>query len=259
MLNIEGIHCKVSYDGQIRRFSFVGTEFTSLKELIARLAKIQGEFVLKYRDDESDYVTLQNQEDLTTALMISPTLLRIAVETTTVPLSCPSTTLENRKRPYNHYQHHRDTHRRDTHRDHHHKSVESRRWRVEKKLVFINQCLIDLGTDDSKLTPRDLFKKKKLEKKQQRLETFFNHEGKCHKREKRVLSPEEEQFNCAIKLQMLEIKTEVVKVKARKREIKLMLQDRPGDKALGDELNSLKEQKQLFSAQRKSLCDLLHS
>jgi hypothetical protein len=252
----EGTHCKVSHNGQIRRFSFVGTEFTSLKELIARLANIQGEFVLKYRDDESDYVTLQNQEDLTTALMISPALLRITVETTTASLSCPSTNLENRKRPYDHHHHH---HRRDKRRDHHHKSFESRHNRVEKKLVFINQCLIDLGTDDSKLTPRDLFKKKKLLKKQQRLEAFFNHEGKCHKREKRVLSSEEEQFNCAVKLQMLDIKTEVVKVKGRMREIKLMLQDRPGDKELGDELNSLKEKKQLFKAQRKSLCDQLHS
>jgi len=58
---------------------------------------------------------------------------------------------------------------------------------------------------------------------------------------------------------MLEMKTEVAKVKERKREIKLMLQDRPGDKELGDELNELKEKKQLFKAQRKSLCEQLHS
>jgi hypothetical protein len=253
MSKIEEIHCKVSYDGQIRRFSFVGTEFTSLKELIARLANIHGEFVLKYRDDESDYVTFESQEDLTTALMISPTLLRIAVETTNAPPSCPSTTLENRKRPHEYHQHHRRERR-----NHHHKTAESHRSHVEKKLVFINQCLKDL-TDESILTPRDLFKKKRLLKKQQRLESFLNGEGKCHKREKRVLSPEEEQFNCAIKLQMLEIKTEVALVKARKREIKLMLQDRPGDKELGDELNALKEKKQLFKAQRKSLCEKLHS
>jgi hypothetical protein len=255
---MSNIHCKVSYDNQIRRFSFVGTEFTSLKEVIAKLAHIHGEFVLKYRDDESDYVTLQSQEDLTTALMISPSLLRLAVETTNSPLSCPSTSLDTRKRPYPHH-HRRDKDRRDHHHHHHHKTSESRRFHVEKKLVFINQRLIDLGSDDTKLTPRDLFKKKKLLKKQQKLETFFNHEGKCQKREKRVLSSEEEQFNCGIKLQMLEIKTEAVKVKARIREIKLMLQDRPGDKGLEFELNGLKEKKQLFKAQRKSLCDQLHS
>jgi len=185
-------HCKISYDNQIRRFSFVGTEFTSLLETIARLANVQGEFVLKYRDDESDYVTLQNQEDLTTALMISPTLLRITVEKTTTllsektitplsekttsPLSCPSsTTLENRKRPYDHHRHHQHyQHHRKDHRDHHHhKSAESRQARVEKKLVFINQCLIDLGTDDSKLTPRDLWKKKKTFKETAKIRIFF--------------------------------------------------------------------------------------
>jgi ABC-type nickel/cobalt efflux system permease component RcnA len=173
-LTTQNIHCKVSYDGQIRRFTFVGTEFTSLKEMIARLANVQGEFVLKYRDDESDYVTLENQEDLTTALMISHTLLRIAVETTNTLSSTllriavettntPScTSLENRKRQHDHHHYH---HKKDR-RDHHHNktagsSFESRRLRMEKKLVFINQCLIDLGTDDSKLTPRDLWRKKK--------------------------------------------------------------------------------------------------
>jgi hypothetical protein len=98
-------------------------------------------FVLKYRDDESDYVTLENQADLTTALMISPTLLRIAVEKTNVPVTChTSTQQENRKRPHHDHQHHN---RRDCHdrRDHHHhkkaSSYESHRDRVEKKLVFL--------------------------------------------------------------------------------------------------------------------------
>jgi hypothetical protein len=62
-------------------------------------------------------------------------------------------------------------------------------------------------------------KKKKLLKKQLRLESFFNSEGKCHSREKRTLTPEEEQFNCGIKLQMLEIKTEGAKVNARNRKM----------------------------------------
>ena len=256
MSTTQGIHCKISFNGQIRRFSFVGTEFTSLKEMIARLAFIQGEFVLKYRDDESDYVTLENQEDLTTALMISPTLLRIHAESTTTP--CPSAPQDNRKRPHDHHhKHHRDHHHHKHHRDHH--SDEDRRLRVEKKLAFINQCLLDLGTDDSTLTPRDLWKKKQLQKKQLRLETCFNHEGRRMKKEKRILTPEEQQFNCGIKLQMLEMKAEGAKVKARKREIKLMLQERPGDKALMDELNAMKEKKQLFKAQRKSLCEQLHS
>jgi hypothetical protein len=118
---------------------------------------------------------------------------------------------------------------------------------------------MDLGSDDSKLAPRELNKKKKLVKKQQRLETFLGQDKQHHRREKRVLTTEEEQFNCNIKLQMLEIKTENAKVKARQREIKLMLQDKtPGDRELKSELDALKEKKRLFNAQRKSLCDKLH-
>jgi len=326
---IENIHCKVSYDGQIRRFPFVGTEFTSLKETIAKLANVQGEFVLKYRDDESDYVTLDNQEDLKTAFMITPTLLRITVETTdapscpsiplertntpachstlpettifpscpsvvpeetktpscpsippetTVTPSCPSiplettnsscpASLEHHKRSHHHHHHKKDHHdyhhKKDRCHDHHHQktasSFESRRLRVEKKLIFINQCLTDLGVDESKLTPRDLWRKKKLVKQQQRLESFFNNEGKCQKREKRIFTPEEQQFNCGIKLQMLAIKSEVAKLKERKREIKVLLQEKPGHQELRNELKALKEKKQLFKAQRKALCDKLHS
>jgi len=282
---IEKIHCKISYDGQIRRFALVGTEFTSLKETIARLANISSEFVLKYRDDESDYVNLENQEDLTTALMISPTFLRIAVEKTNAPPSCPlSTTDDNRNvektnappscppsTDDNRKRHHHDHHghnRRDCHdhKNHHHKtssSDESHRLRAEKKLVFINQCLSDLGSDDSKLIPRDLFKKQRLLKKQERLTTFLQGDPKQqpqhHRRERRVLTQEELQFNCKVKLQMLEIKTESAKVKAREREIKLMLQSKPRETVeLKNELDALKEKKHLFKAQRKSLCDKLH-
>ena len=78
--NVEAIHCKIIYNEEIRRFIFNGTEFTSLKETIARLLSLNDEFVLKYQDDESDYVTLDCQEDLRTAIMISPKMLRISVE-----------------------------------------------------------------------------------------------------------------------------------------------------------------------------------
>jgi len=74
------VHCKVSFNGQIRRFALDCTEFSSLKNTIARLLSLNDEFVLKYLDDESDYVTLSNKEELKTALIVSPTLLRILVE-----------------------------------------------------------------------------------------------------------------------------------------------------------------------------------
>jgi len=126
-----------------------------------------------------------------------------------------------------------------------------------KKLTYINQCLADL-TDESKLTPRDLWKKQGLLKKQQKLETFLR-EGNFAKKERRVLTPEEEQFNCAIKLQILEIKTEAAKVKARTRELKIVLQNNPGDGGVLAEIASLKARKGELKTQKKSLWEKLHS
>jgi len=176
--NVEAIHVKVIHENEIRRFLFSGTEFTSLKETISRLLNFNDEFVLKYQDDEKDYVTLESQEDLVTALSIRPKLMRICVEKKgATPSSfaggCDDKT-KYRKRHGGHH-HHRG--------DHPHKNPEWRKQRAEKKLIWINQCLADLA-DDSKLTPRDLFKKQRLLKKQQKLETFMS-EGNFAKKEKK--------------------------------------------------------------------------
>jgi len=76
----ESIHIKINHHNQIRRFLFNGTQFCSLKDSIAQLFTLTDEFVIKYQDDESEYVTLDCQEDLVTALTFSPKLLRIFIE-----------------------------------------------------------------------------------------------------------------------------------------------------------------------------------
>jgi len=81
---VKGIHCKINYNDQIRRFHFVGTEFISLKETIARLFSLNVEFVLKYTDDEKELITLERQEDYITALQICPDILRITIHAATV-------------------------------------------------------------------------------------------------------------------------------------------------------------------------------
>jgi len=249
---VDTIHVKIIHDDQIRRFLFAGTEFTSLKETISKLLNSNDEFVLKYQDDEKDYVTLENQEDLVTALSISPKLLRISVEKKGAPPSsfggCDEKMKYRGKRHGGHHHHHRE---------HPNKNPEWRKQRVEKKLAWINQCLADLA-DESKLTSRDLWKKQRLLKKQQKLDTFLR-EGNFGKRERKVLTPEEEQFNCAIKLQILEIKAEVAKVKARARELKIVLQSNPGDQGVLAEIATLKERKGQLKTQKKSLWDQLHS
>jgi hypothetical protein len=291
MIN-ETIHCKVSFNGQIRRFAVQrNTEFTSLKETIHRLLSVNDEFVLKYRDDESDYVLLESQDEFKTALSLS-SLLRLVVEPKKAPQhpgsNCDGQSMMYRKRHHHHYEkkeHHHGPHhphhdrkeRHHPHHDHkdkhhpHHdrkdrhphddhkvKSEEQRRLRAEKKLTFINQRLMDFGNEDSALTPRALMKKQKLLKKKERIESCLR--GECYNQRKRqgLITPEEEQHNLSIKSQIMAVKIEASKVKARQREIKMMLQDKEGDKALLDELSSLKEQKKFFWTQKRALIDQLH-
>jgi hypothetical protein len=280
------VHCKVSFDGQIRRFALDCTEFTSLKGTIARLLSLNNEFVLKYLDDESDYVTLSNKEDLKTALIVSPTLLRILVEKNDAPSTsddCLSKKHHKRQHKYHegkdhhghhgHYGHHghhgHKGHGPHGHHGHHggHKgygqdkhpqSDEERNVRIQKKLAWINQCLADFGSDDTLLPPHALGKKQRLLKKKQRIEAFQR--GDCHQQKKRqsLLTPEEEQKNRALKVQILSVKVDMAKLKARKREIKMMLQDKVGDKPLMDELAALKEMKKVLCTQKRALVDQMH-
>jgi hypothetical protein len=279
------VHCKVSFNGQIRRFALDGTEFTSLKETIARLLSLPDEFVLKYLDDESDYVTLDSREDLRTALILSPKLLRILVDKKDAPSTisddCLSKKYRKRQQNYHerkdHHGHHGHGHHGYKGHGHHghgrhghhgykgngpaqypQKTDEERNLRKEKKLAFINQCLADLGSDDSQLTPRALIKKQKLLKKKQRIEAYQR--GDCYHQKKRqgLLTPEEEQKNRSLKVQILSVKMDLAKLKARQREIKMMLQDKVGDKPLNDELVALKEQKKQLSTQKRALVDQMH-
>jgi len=130
--NVDSIHVKVIYEDEIRRFLFSGTEFTSLKETIARLLNFNDEFVLKYQDDEKDYVTLENQEDLVTALSISPKLLRIALEKKG-GAPPPSSTGGGCDQKSNYRKRHGGHHHHQHHRDHPNKNPEWRKQRVEKK------------------------------------------------------------------------------------------------------------------------------
>jgi hypothetical protein len=273
---IETIHCKVSFNGQIRRFALArNTEFISLKETIARLLSLNDEFVLKYRDDESDYVILESQEEFKTALTLSSLLRIVVLPKTFSTSSCDGQSQMYRKRHHHyherkehHHHDHKDFHHDRKHKYHHHDrkqkhydhkvKSEERKLRSEKKLAFINQCLMDFGTNDSVLTPRALLKKQKLLKKKQRIESCLR--GECYNQRKKqgLITPEEEQHNFSIKSQILAVKIEASKVKARQREIKMLLQDKEGDKALLDELSSLKEQKKLFKNQKRALIDQLH-
>lgn len=100
------IHCKLTYNDQIRRFIFNGTEFAELRGHISHLLSLPPDgFVLKYVDNESDLITLSSNEDLILALDLSDKILRLVVENPTVPpmlsttaspaSACSSTTLSS--------------------------------------------------------------------------------------------------------------------------------------------------------------------
>jgi len=83
--NNVGIHCKVACNDQYRRFLFMGTEFNSLNEQVKNLLNLgDEEFVLKYKDNEGDLITISTNEELAFAISFSDgSLLRL---TATVPL-----------------------------------------------------------------------------------------------------------------------------------------------------------------------------
>jgi len=249
---MESIHCKiVHYNNDIRRILFAGRDYDTLKATIVKLFSLNHEFILKYLDDEGDYITLSSQNDLVTALEISPTLLRIKIGTVDAPVTYWECKKDRKDRK-------RERRNRNNRNPQPGNRSDKRRSRAEKKLTFVSECLKELGTDDSKLTPRDLKKKQRLLRKQQCLELFLS-EGHFPKRERRVLTPEEEKLNATIKSQILEIRTEVKKIKTRQRDLKLVLQNNPGDAVIMDELSQLKEKKSQYKTKRRSLCDKLHS
>jgi len=89
-----GIHCKVCWNDHFRRFLFNGTEFRSLQTQIQQLLGLDKEFVLKYKDNEGDLITISTNEELTYALTYSEgKVLRLTAipvgEMSSVPASDP--------------------------------------------------------------------------------------------------------------------------------------------------------------------------
>jgi len=265
----QSIHCKVTYYNDIRRFIFAGQDYKTLKETISNLFSLKNEFILKYLDDEAEYVNLDSQNDLMTALDITPDLLRLKIGTS----DSPSTHWESKKKQKrgNRKQHPHPHHAAHHHPHHQQAAAEmaqnypekkencpekkqkfNRNEKIEKKLNYFNLCLQDLA-DDSKISPQDAKKKQRLLKKKQRLEQRLENV----KPERRVLTPQEQQSNAALKNQMWEIRSEVQKIKSRQRELKLNLQNAPDDKEIKAELSQLKERKSSFKIKRRSLREKL--
>jgi len=85
---MQSIHIKVSCNDQFRRFLFVGTEFSSLSSQVQQLLALDKEFVLKYKDNEGDLITLASNEELACALNYSEgSVLRLVAVPKDAPVS----------------------------------------------------------------------------------------------------------------------------------------------------------------------------
>lgn len=105
----KNVHCKLTYNDQIRRFVFSGTEFAELRGHISQLISLPPEgFVLKYVDNESDLITVSTNEELTLALELSDQkVLRLVAENVSQPpAQHPSDTSTSWRSHHNRGPHH---------------------------------------------------------------------------------------------------------------------------------------------------------
>jgi hypothetical protein len=189
------VPCKLAFNGQNRRFSFCGTEFTQLCEQIGTLIGLPvNGFVLKYVDNENDLVTLKTNEELALALAISEKVLRLKAEGISVsgPVSgpvSPGDCAGGRHRghpghgPHGNYGHHRGHPGHGPHGHHGHpgyghgriqKGDRISKCDPEKKIELLKGFLSQMPPDES-LTPALALRKAHLRQKIQKLESRRAH------------------------------------------------------------------------------------
>eukprot|EP01123_Difflugia_compressa_P001175 TRINITY_DN1134_c0_g1_i2.p1 TRINITY_DN1134_c0_g1~~TRINITY_DN1134_c0_g1_i2.p1 ORF type:complete len:332 (+),score=67.51 TRINITY_DN1134_c0_g1_i2:99-1094(+) len=99
---MQSLHCKVSFDDQIRRFQFnspsggVESNFSILQTRIRTLFGIVGEFTLRFKDNEGDLVLVESDDELKYAFAESAGLLRIFVELKNQPSNVSTTSTIDR-------------------------------------------------------------------------------------------------------------------------------------------------------------------
>jgi hypothetical protein len=106
MMNSTGVnkHCKLTFNNQIRRFVFTGTEFAELRGQISTLISLpQDGFVLKYVDNESDLITLSTTEEFTLALELSEKVLRLIAEPVAAQQTGTATPSDDFENPWSHF------------------------------------------------------------------------------------------------------------------------------------------------------------
>jgi len=206
------VHCKLAFNGQNRRFSFYGTEFTQLVEQVSLLIGLPvNGFVLKYVDNESDLITVTTNEEFALALAISEKVLRLRADS--VSISAPSSPMveDCGNGPHHHKMHHQYGHHGHGHYGHHgyghhghhgyghhgyhghgrfHQTKGDRSSmpkcdRKEKKIELLKLFLSQMPPDES-LTPAQSLQKAHLRQKIQKIESlranWSGQEDNCKRR-----------------------------------------------------------------------------
>jgi len=258
------VHCKLAFNGQNRRFSFYGTEFTQLVEQVSLLIGLPvNGFVLKYVDNESDLITVTTNEEFAIALAISEKVLRLRADS--VSNSAPSSPMVQGcgNGPHHHkmhYQHGHHGHGPHGHQGHHgyghhghhgqhghgrfnqtkgDRSSISKCDRKEKKIELLKLFLSQMPPDES-LTPAQSLRKAHLRQKIQKIESrranWSGQEDNCKRRkwEKKCkreymkhqnLSPEVRQQIHQLKLQIISQRPQLCQLRLAKKQKKLELRN----------------------------------
>jgi hypothetical protein len=275
-----GTHCKVSFNDQYRRFVFTGTEFTSLYQQVKNLLALDCEFVLKYKDNEGDMITMSTDEELGCALSYSfAGLLRLNVDL--LPEK-PSAELHSPEKTDcgNRFGCKRGSWKHGIQGERPHHDWKANRWagkkekKIQKRELF--NTLIASFPTDRELTAEEAARKSTLQAKVSRIDSCLErwekrwtegrkggcgkNWGKCAKRwegkDESNLSPQEVEEIAAIKEQVKSIRPKLrdakSQVRAKKQELHAT-NDAKVIEALHIEICALKQE--IFNL-RGQLCPL---
>jgi len=263
------IHCKVTFNEDIRRFEFKGTEFTLLKNQVSSLIGLPADgFVLQYVDDENDLINLSSNEDFAIAVEVSGGLVHLIA----TPGSTPATATTNGGRRHycrKQYQGYGKGGKGER---------VPREQRHQQKLELLKKFLAEMPADDA-LTPQQAKRKNHLQIKIQKAESRLANwqerektrhsdkrkrwEKKEHKKDRKSstqLSPEVEQQIKDLKAQLNSFKPAAkelrIQKKQKKTELENCLQNGTGDKdVILQEIVEIKEKSGQLNAQMKPLRD----
>lgn len=248
-----GIHVKVQYKNEYRRFIFDGIEFNKLVDNIGTSFGKQN-YIIKYIDDETDLVTISSDEDLKFAINLFPcNILRLKIFPQNSKEFETSSESDDKDFP-NEVPKKNKINRRSEKFELKRSKLVGKRDRIRTRLGQLEQT-----SDDLKVQPKNEKLQMKLQKIESRLskfgdvqsfvktdepddgETSFYNENENSTKEKLLVDVENGKKAC--KDLRLTLKNAHLALKLKKVEIKqLQMRLRNGDLSVKDQIEALKSE-----------------